>query len=163
MGGAPTESGLQVLVARLAAPEAFSLAAATNATVALWVGGGEENFSGGPPVLRGSARPRPASSKRFTEAAMQFFLRGKKQSFVAGRGRYSVRLRPERPGRGLCGSDKGLRTNQEVKGGAAASRLSSGIGSACALGGSGESRARRRSRTLPPDLNSSKPFHLGVP
>lgn len=100
MGGAPTESGLQVLVARLAAPEAFSLAAATNATVALWVGGGEENFSGGPPVLRGSARPRPASSKRFTEAAMQFFLRGKKQSFVAGRGRYSVRLRPERPGRG---------------------------------------------------------------
>lgn len=80
MGGAPTESGLQVLVARLAAPEAFSLAAATNATVALWVGGGEENFSGGPPVLRGSARPRPASSKRFTEAAMQFFLRGKKRA-----------------------------------------------------------------------------------
>lgn len=83
MGGAPPRgllsgSGLQVTFARPAGPEAFGLAAATSATVALWAGGGEESIPGGPPVRLTGGLPGPALAcpKRFTEAALQSSLQG---------------------------------------------------------------------------------------
>lgn len=87
MGGAPSGSGLQVLVAKLAAPEAFSLAAATNATVALWAGGGEENFSGGPPVLPGVCQAPPSQQQAVYRSCAAVFSKGEETELCSGKGK----------------------------------------------------------------------------
>lgn len=148
------------MVARPAGPEAFGLAAATGATVALRAGGGEENIPGGPTSVPGvcQAPPRPAPSG-LQKPRCSPVCRGRRLSFAAREGT----LFSQAPsGRTWPGVDTGLSINREASGWASASGPPRRTVSACALG-AGESSSRKRSETLSPDLNAAKPLHLGVP
>jgi hypothetical protein len=59
------------MVAILAGPEALSLKATTNATVALRAGGGEETIPAGRAAKPRLARPRPGLPKAASEASSQ--------------------------------------------------------------------------------------------
>lgn len=87
------------MIERLAGREAFGLAEAPSATVALWAGGGEESISGGPPALPGVCLPGPAplASSGLQKLHGSSVSRGRKLSFAAGEGTV-FRLRPEGPG-----------------------------------------------------------------